>query len=101
MMLAPDALLDDGLFDVVVTDRASRFDVVRELPRINSGGYLDNPKVSVLRASEVSLMTEQPVPLDVDGESGDYAPARFALLPSVIRFATLRTEGATDLTVAP
>src|SRR5262245_19439031 len=30
MMLAPDALLDDGLFDVVVTDRASRFDVVRE-----------------------------------------------------------------------
>ena len=101
MMLAPNALVDDGLFDVVITDRASRFDVVRELPRINRGRYLDNPKVSVIRASQVALATEQPVPMDIDGESGHYAPARFTLLPSVIRFACLKTEGATDLTVAP
>jgi len=89
MMLAPAALIDDGLFDIIITNRASRLDVVRELPRIRRGGYLDNPKVDMLRAAEVSLVTSRPVPLDIDGESGNYAPARFRLLPSVIRFAAL------------
>jgi diacylglycerol kinase family enzyme len=87
MMLAPHARLDDGLFEVVITDRASRLDVIKELPRIRRGGYLENPKVSVLRASEVGLMTDEPIPLDIDGESGEYAPARFKVLPSAIRFA--------------
>jgi diacylglycerol kinase (ATP) len=87
MMLAPHAEVDDGLFDVVVTDRASRLDVIKELPRIRQGGYLSNPKVSSMRAAEVCLATEKPVPLDIDGESGDYAPARFTVLPSVIRLA--------------
>jgi len=88
MMLAPHARIDDGLFDIVVTDRASRLDVIRELPRIRRGGYIDNPRVSLLRAQEVSLVTELRVPLDIDGESGDYAPARLRVLPSAIRFTT-------------
>jgi YegS/Rv2252/BmrU family lipid kinase len=87
MMLAPQAQIDDGLFDIVTTDQASRLDVIRELPRIRRGGYLDNPKVSLLRAAQVSLMTQEPVPLDIDGESGDYAPVQFTALPSTIRFA--------------
>jgi diacylglycerol kinase family enzyme len=86
MMLAPHARIDDGLFDIVITDRASRLDVIRELPRIRRGGYIDNPKVSLLRAAEVSLLTELRIPLDIDGESGDYAPARLSALPSAIRF---------------
>jgi diacylglycerol kinase family enzyme len=87
MMLAPHARVDDGLFDVIITDRASRLDVIRELPRIRSGGYLDSPKVSLVRAAEVCLVSAGPIPLDIDGESGDYAPARFKVLPSVIRIA--------------
>jgi diacylglycerol kinase family enzyme len=87
MMLAPQARIDDGLFDIVITDRASRLDVIRELPRIRRGGYIDNPRVSLLRAPEVSLVTDLPVPLDIDGESGDYAPARLSVIPSAIRFA--------------
>jgi len=87
MLLAPQARVDDGLFDIVVTDRASRSDVVRELPRIRRGGYVDNPKVSVLRAPAVSIGTEERIPLDIDGESGLYAPASLRVLPAAIRFA--------------
>ena len=36
MMLAPNAELDDGLLDVILTDGATRFDVIRELPRIRA-----------------------------------------------------------------
>jgi diacylglycerol kinase family enzyme len=55
MMLAPDAVLNDGLLDVVLTDRATRFDVVKELPRIQRGGYLKNPKVSYFRSPSVLI----------------------------------------------
>src|SRR5262249_8489952 len=62
MMLAPNALLDDGLLDVILTDRATRFDVIKELPRIQRGGYLKNPKVSWTRARTVLIEGSKSLP---------------------------------------
>lgn len=86
MMLAPHATLDDGLFDVVVTDEATRLDVMKELPRIQRGAHLKNPKVTEMRAREVSIESETPMAIDLDGEMVGYTPARLSLLPSAIRF---------------
>src|SRR5262249_28249636 len=58
MMLAPNALLDDGLLDVVLTDRATRLDVIRELRRVQRGGYMKNPKVSWTRARTVMIESD-------------------------------------------
>lgn len=86
MMLAPHAELDDGLLDVVLTDRATRLDVIRELPRIQLGGYLKNPKVTELRAREVSIDTEEPVRIDIDGDMIGFTPATVVALPGKVRF---------------
>jgi YegS/Rv2252/BmrU family lipid kinase len=86
MMLAPDAELDDGLLDVIVTDEATRWDVIKELPRIQRGGHLKNPKVTALRAREVSIDSEEPMAVDLDGETVGHTPANIALLPAAIRF---------------
>lgn len=86
MNLAPHAALDDGLFDVIITDSATRLDVIRELPRIRRGGYLSNPKVTELRAQQVSITTDQPMAIDVDGEMVGHTPAQLTLLPKAIRF---------------
>jgi YegS/Rv2252/BmrU family lipid kinase len=86
MMLAPHAELDDGMLDVILTDNATRLDVVRELPRIRRGAYLTNPKVSELRARDVSIVSETPLPIDLDGEMVGYTPARIQVLPAAIRF---------------
>jgi diacylglycerol kinase (ATP) len=87
MLLAPDARPDDGLLEVVITDGASRLDVIRELPRIRQGGYIKNPKVSAVKARSVSIVTDRPLPLDIDGESEGTTPAEFSVLPGAIRFA--------------
>ena len=87
MMLAPNAELDDGLLDVLLTDRLTRLDIIMELRRIGRGGHLKNPKVSETRAGEVSICSADPVPIDIDGEMSGYTPARLTILPSVIRFA--------------
>ncbi|MEK6320367.1 MAG: diacylglycerol kinase family protein [Acidobacteriota bacterium] len=86
MMLAPHAELDDGLLDVIVTDEATRLDVIKELPRIQRGGHLKNHKVSELRAREVSIFAEEPMAIDLDGEMVGYTPALLRVLPSAIRF---------------
>lgn len=86
MMLASDAELDDGLLDVIVTDEATRWDVIKELPRIQRGGHLKNPKVTALRAREVSIDSEEPMAVDLDGETVGHTPANIALIPAAIRF---------------
>ena len=88
MKLAPHAEMDDGLLDVILTDRATRLDVIRELRRIRRGGYLNNPKVSELRARQVSITASQPMAIDIDGEMAGYTPAYLTALPRAVRFLT-------------
>jgi YegS/Rv2252/BmrU family lipid kinase len=86
MMLAPHAEVDDGLLDVIVTDGATRLDVIKELARIQRGTHLKNPKVTEIRAREVSIETEEPMAVDLDGEMVGFTPARLVIVASAIRF---------------
>ncbi len=89
MMFAPHAELDDGLLDVILTDCASRLDIIRELPRIRWGGHLKNPKVMERRAREVSITSDSPLAVDIDGEMVGHTPARVRVLPGAVRFLAL------------
>lgn len=86
MMLAPNAELDDGLLDVIVTDGATRWDVIKELPRIQRGRHLRNPKVAALRARAVSIESEEPMAVDLDGEMVGFTPVRISLRPGAVKF---------------
>lgn len=85
MMLAPNARMDDGLFDVLLVNGATRLDVLKELPRIRDGRHLKNPKVGEARASKVSIISSERMPVDLDGESAGFTPAHLAVLPSTVR----------------
>lgn len=86
MMLAPHAELDDALLDVIVTDGSTRWDVIKELPRIQRGAHLKNPKVKEMRCCQVSIDGEEPMAIDLDGEMVGRTPAVLKVLPSAIRF---------------
>lgn len=53
--ICPDADPDDGVFDVTLVGRASRFDLVKMLPGLRTGKHVHNPIVSTSRAREVRL----------------------------------------------
>ena len=93
MMLAPNAELDDGLLDVILTDEVSRFDIVRELGRIQRGAHLKHPKVTELHAREITVNASHPMPIDLDGEMVGTTPARITVLPSSIRFLSADYAG--------
>ncbi len=88
MLFAPAAQLDDGLLNVIVTDRVSRAGIIRELSRIRRGGHLNNPKVTEHSASEVSVTARPRLAFEIDGEMVGYTPARIKILPGAVRFLT-------------
>ena len=89
MRLAPDALPDDGLLDVVSVGCDSKWTVARHLPKVYGGRHLGVPGVELLRcrAVEVELLDEAAAArfaLDVDGEPLGRLPLSAELLPGAL-----------------
>ncbi len=69
MRAAPDALLDDGLLDVVVLESVSKIRfLTRILPKVFSGTHVREPNVRVFRAREVSVSADRPFTMYADGD---------------------------------
>ena len=66
--LAPEARLDDGLFDVVWSEEVNRAEVLRLIPAALGGTLLKHPKVHLARTREVGVELADEVPAHVDGE---------------------------------
>lgn len=82
MMVAPDAELDDGQFDVVAMGDFGFGDLLRSGRRLYKGTHLSMDKVTARRAKVVEAEGVEPgavIELDVDGESPGRLPARFEL----------------------
>ena len=84
--LAPGALLDDGLFDVVWSEEVSRAEVLRLIPSALWGTLTDRKKVHVARAREVEVGLAEPIPAHVDGEMlSPTREFRARVLPGALR----------------
>ncbi len=87
MHIAPEAVLDDGQFDVVTIGDLSPLDFLRDGHRVYRGAHLGMNKVSFRRAHRVDARPVDPdedVLLDVDGEAPGALPASFSVLPRAI-----------------
>ena len=84
--VAPAAKLDDGLFDVIWSEKVSRVEVLRLVPAALRGTLLERPKVHMARAREVEVELAEEVPAHVDGEMLDPTRVfRAKVLPGALR----------------
>ncbi len=68
-VIAPDARLDDGLFDYVQAGALSRWELLRNLPNMVTGRLpRDHPRIWMGRCRHVVCQSEKPVAVHVDGE---------------------------------
>jgi diacylglycerol kinase family enzyme len=68
-VMAPDAKLDDGLFDFMHAGALSRWEVLRFMPQVAFGGPPTNhPKVRLGRCREMHLRSQSPLTVHIDGE---------------------------------
>jgi YegS/Rv2252/BmrU family lipid kinase len=90
MLLAPNAVLDDGVFDVVTIGEASRPELLSFSWRLRSGAHLGSPVVAVRRARSLTAEVidgRDAVYLQADGELLGRDPVTFRVLPDALAFA--------------
>lgn len=84
MFVAPDAELDDGLFDVVTTGEVSKGRFLANLPKVFKGTHLEEPEVTVKRAHAVEVRSDRPFALYADGEHLTDLPAKLNVLENAL-----------------
>ena len=66
--LTPEAVLDDGLFDVIWSDEVNRTEVLRLIPAALRGTLSNRRKIHTARGREIEVELSEEVPAHVDGE---------------------------------
>jgi YegS/Rv2252/BmrU family lipid kinase len=85
MMLAPDASLEDGLLDIVITGEVSKLGFLRGLPKVFKGAHVGEAGVSVVRAAEMRVSADRPFTMYADGDPIAELPAVVRALPGAVR----------------
>jgi diacylglycerol kinase (ATP) len=83
MKVAPDARLDDGLFDSVLIRGFKFFEFCRHGWKLMNGSHVTHPKVTVVRGRRVEAWAEEgeEVLLELDGDQLGRLPATFEIVP--------------------
>lgn len=85
MLVAPGALDDDGLMDLVLVGDMSRAALAANMPRLYKGTHLASPGVSITPLRRLEADSDETVYLNIDGEADGKLPAVFEVLPRAAR----------------
>ena len=85
-LIAPSALIDDGLLDVCVIENMPTLEFVGLLRKVSGGDHISDPRVRYLRASTVTIGFERPVLVNTDGEVLEASSCDYSVLPRAARF---------------
>lgn len=84
-LIAPEALLSDGLFDVIIVVALSRGELLGFLISVFQGRDLTFPKVTMVRAKSVEISRvrtgRRPLPVHADDHISTQLPARAEVVP--------------------
>lgn len=85
MKITPDALLDDGLFDVLLVKPLSRVAFLRIFPRVFAGTHVTDSRVRIVRAKRVRIEADVPLVAYGDGERIAALPLDVEVVPGALR----------------
>jgi YegS/Rv2252/BmrU family lipid kinase len=84
MAFAPDASLEDGLLDVVITGEATKLEFLWNLPKVFRGTHLKAKPIEVLRGRELQVAAERPFRIYADGDPIGTTPAAIRAVPAAL-----------------
>ncbi|MDO8518895.1 MAG: diacylglycerol kinase family lipid kinase [Deltaproteobacteria bacterium] len=91
MKAAPQAKMNDGLFDIIVAPKMGVFTFLRHLHRLYSGNHLKIPEIDFFREKTLSIasVNGDKIPVEMDGDTVGFLPATFEILPGALKFKML------------
>jgi YegS/Rv2252/BmrU family lipid kinase len=90
MQIAPDASIDDGLFDVTIVGDLKLPEIFINLPKLYNGKIKTVEKVAAFTGKQIVATSDQHVLLDVDGEQPGTLPVTLDMLPGALNVITAK-----------
>ncbi|HET6830408.1 MAG TPA: YegS/Rv2252/BmrU family lipid kinase [Solirubrobacterales bacterium] len=84
MFVAPDARLDDGQLDVVITGDVSKLRFLTGLPQVFKGTHVERDDVTTLRGGVVEVTADRPFDVYADGDALTSLPMRVSVLAGAL-----------------
>jgi YegS/Rv2252/BmrU family lipid kinase len=87
MKQLPNAIPDDGLYDMTVIKKTTKFRVVRNIKNLFDGSFIKMPEVETFTGKKISITStpRHAMFLETDGESLGSSPLDFEIVPRGIR----------------
>jgi len=85
MKQLPDAIPDDGLFDITIIKHIRKFEVIKNVHRLYNGTIGKHKRVETLTGKKVNIESDSKVLLESDGESLGFPPYSFEIIPKSLR----------------
>jgi diacylglycerol kinase (ATP) len=85
-LIAPAAVIDDGLLDFCVIEAMPALEFVALLRRVGSGEHIEDPRVRYFRAAHATVEFEREILINTDGEIFEARTCEYDVLPKAAAF---------------
>ncbi|MEO5602904.1 MAG: diacylglycerol kinase family protein [Cyclobacteriaceae bacterium] len=86
LCIAPDALIDDRLFSVFICGNVSVLDFIRHTGTLKKNKHINMDKVWYKTTQAIEIQSENPCPIEGDGEILGWLPAKVSLSDRQLEF---------------
>lgn len=85
-LIAPDALIDDGLLDLCLIEAMTTVEFVALARKVADGDHVNDPRVRYLQASSIRIELDRETRINTDGEVLSATRAEYSILPRAATF---------------
>ncbi|NLN94962.1 MAG: diacylglycerol kinase family lipid kinase [Bacteroidales bacterium] len=96
MMQLPNAIPDDGILDMTVIKKLSRFKVVSSVAKLYDGSFTRMPQVKTFKGKSIVINSKPEVYMEADGESLGHSPFKFGIVPKSLKVIIGKEMQVTD-----
>ena len=86
MMISPRSKIDDGRLEIVCIKEMGRIEILGNIPGLNNGKHIYNPKVKISSGCEVVVTSKDILPIEMDGEVVGVSDMKISVVKGIVRF---------------
>jgi len=84
MKMAPKAILDDGLVDLIIVPKVNRLSLLKLFPKLFTGEHIGSPELQYKQVNSFSIIPKENNKLNIDGELLGTTPVNVKVLQKEI-----------------
>ncbi len=85
MKIVPQAIMDDGLLDICIVKEISKFELLRQFPKVFKGTHVTHPKITMVSGKRVKITSGEERELFADGEYAGKLPVECTIGSQTVR----------------